>query len=120
MSEQASANGNRLDRIERALESLIQTSAGLARQFDAGLELLGGLAAQQQRQGEALAGVHEEHARFRADLREMLAAQVLMADIQRQADARIVQLAEAQQHTEERLNALIAVVDEVVRKRPQA
>ncbi len=39
-----------------------------------------------------------------------------LADAQQQADRRITELAEAQRHTEENLNALIKIVDEWIRR----
>ena len=122
-------NGDRLDRIERALEGLAQSDARLARRVETLLDMQGDASARQQRHNDAIAPIHEEHARFRTDLRELLTAQVFLTDNQRQADAKLKQfgeetdrrlreLAEAQQHTDANLNALIAVVDDIVRKRP--
>jgi hypothetical protein len=45
------------------------------------------------------------------DFRRLLRAQVVMADSMRE-------LADAQRNTEAKLNALIAIVDDIVRKRP--
>ena len=85
----ASPNGSaRLDRIERALELLI-----------------------------------DDHEQFRIEHKHLLTAQVVLTDrLDRFIEAtkeRFLELAEAQKHTDGRLNALITVVDGVVRKRPQ-
>jgi len=53
----------------------------------------------------------EEHLEFRRDLKQLLTAQVLMTES-------LTQLAEAQKHTDDRMNALITVVDGVIRNRP--
>ncbi len=52
----------------------------------------------------------EEHNRFAQEHRQLLAAQVVLTD-------RVNPLAEAQKHTDERLNALIRIVDEIIQKR---
>lgn len=65
---------------------------------------------------EALAQDHrvlvDEHMVFRQDLTQLLTAQVLLTD-------RMNQLTEAQRHTDERLNALITIVDGIIRRPPQ-
>ena len=53
----------------------------------------------------------DEHAVFQEEHKQLLKAQVVLTD-------RVDKLAEAQQHTEQRLSALIDVVDGIVRKRP--
>jgi hypothetical protein len=60
----------------------------------------------------------DDHVQFREEHKGLLTAQVLLTDEMRK-------LAESQRltdehlrHTDERLNALIAVVDDIVRKRP--
>jgi hypothetical protein len=64
----------------------------------------------------------DDHVQFREEHKRLLTAQVLLTDEMRK-------LAESQRlteehlkaliaHTDERLNALIAVVDDIVRKRP--
>jgi hypothetical protein len=52
-----------------------------------------------------------EHIYFADEHKKLLTAQVVLTD-------RMTELAEAQKHTDSRLNALINVVDDVVRKRP--
>lgn len=52
------------------------------------------------------------------EFRRLLRAQVVMADSMRELADSQRSLAAAQRNTEERLNALISIVDEIVRKRP--
>jgi hypothetical protein len=59
----------------------------------------------------SLERMQQRHEEMQLDLKQLLTAQVILTD-------RVDRLAEAQIHTEERLNALIAVVDDIVRKRP--
>jgi hypothetical protein len=51
----------------------------------------------------------QDHLAFRDDLRQLLTAQVMLTD-------RVDKLAENAQHTDDRMNALIAVVDGIVRR----
>jgi seryl-tRNA synthetase len=85
----------------------------------------------------------DDHLRFSDDLKQLLTAQVLLTDAQRRTEENVqkiaaaqkeltealaaaqkdlrkelAELAEAQKHTDERLNALINVVDDLVRNRP--
>ncbi len=50
----------------------------------------------------------------------LLKAQVLMADHMERLTAKVETLAEVQKYTGDRMNALIGVVDDLVRRRPQA
>ena len=78
------SNGtSRLDRIERALELLI-----------------------------------DDHVQFREEHKLLLTAQVVLTDRVDRLAQTVHELSQAQKHTDERLNALIAVVDDLVRKRP--
>jgi division protein CdvB (Snf7/Vps24/ESCRT-III family) len=87
----------RLDRVEAILETLGQRQAEFAEEL------------------KDLKGVTQVLVTTQADLeaehRRLLVAQVVMVDS-------VQQLAEAQRHTDERLNALIAVVDGMVRRPP--
>jgi len=47
----------------------------------------------------------------------LLRAQVVMADHMNQIDVTLKQLAEAQRHTDQRMDALILTVDEIIRGR---
>jgi hypothetical protein len=71
----------RLERIERALEMLIN-----------------------------------DHVQFREEHKTLLSAQVVLTDNMAKLAIAQKELAEAQKHTDERLNALIEIVDGVVRK----
>ncbi len=87
-------NGSRMDRFERGLEHLLKAQATHEARAAARFEEL-------------------ERARqeFGSDLSQLLKAQVLLTDSQRS-------LIEAQRQTDERLDALIQVVDPIIRKRP--
>ena len=52
------------------------------------------------------------------DLKIALRSQVVFGEALEKLTARIQDLAEAQKHTDERLNALISVVDGIVRRLP--
>jgi hypothetical protein len=64
----------------------------------------------------------EDHVQFREEHKLLLSAQVLLTErVDKLAvtlDTAIKELSAAQRHTDERLNALIAVVDHLVRHRP--
>ena len=67
----------------------------------------------------------DDHLKFSDEHKKLLTAQVLLAEMQQRAEKRMEQLdlkmaelAEAQKNTAERLNALIAVVDDLVRRNP--
>jgi hypothetical protein len=53
----------------------------------------------------------EDHVRFSDEHKRLLTAQVLLTE-------KVTQLADAQKHTDDRLNALITIVDGVIRQRP--
>jgi len=60
----------------------------------------------------------DDHVKFQDEHKQLLIAQVVLTDrVDKNAKA-IAELAEAQKHTDERLNALIAVVDDWIRKSP--
>jgi len=64
----------------------------------------------------------EDHVQCREEHKQLLTAQVVLTDrldlfIKETAEAH-KRLTEAQKHTDERLNALITIVDGVIRKRP--
>jgi hypothetical protein len=71
----------------------------------------------------------QEHIEFAEEHKKLLTAQVVLNDqlqeisrLQKATDARLAEssarLAESQKHTDERLNALIAIVDGLISKRP--
>jgi hypothetical protein len=67
----------------------------------------------------------EDHVQFREEHKQLLTAQVVLTDRVDKLAIRldsaigaIQDLTAAQRHTDERLNALISVVDDIVRRRP--
>lgn len=62
---------------------------------------------------ELLIGDHEL---FRQEHKQLLAAQVVLTDRLDKLTVRVDKLAEMGQHTDERLNALITIVDGLIRK----
>jgi hypothetical protein len=64
----------------------------------------------------------EYHVQFRDEHKHLLAAQVVLTDrVDKLAvtlDTAIKDLSASQRHTDDRLSALIAVVDDIVRRRP--
>jgi hypothetical protein len=74
----------------------------------------------------------DDHLKFSDEHKRLLTAQVLLTETQqrterrvgdlveaqKQLDLKMAELAEAQKDTAERLNALIAVVDDLVRRNP--
>jgi len=64
----------------------------------------------------------EDHVKFQEEHKLLLTAQIVLTDrvdrLAQTVDTAVRELSEAQKHTDERLNALIAVVDDLVRKRP--
>jgi hypothetical protein len=68
----------------------------------------------------------DDHLKFSDEHKKLLTAQVVLAEMQQRAEKRMEQLdlkmaelAEVQKDTAERLNALIAVVDDLVRRNPE-
>ena len=57
----------------------------------------------------------EDHAKFREEHKLLLTAQVVLTD---RLDRFIKETAEAGKHTDERLNALISIVDGIIRRQP--
>lgn len=57
----------------------------------------------------------EDHVQFREEHKQLLTAQIILTD---RLDRFITVTEEAGKHTDERLNALITVVDGVIRKFP--
>jgi len=64
----------------------------------------------------------EDHVRFGNEHKQLLTAQLLLTNridkLVGTLDTAIKELSASQRHTDERLNALIAVVDELIRRRP--
>jgi len=62
-----------------------------------------------------LAHQSEGHDKFQLEHKQLLTAQVVLTD---RLDRFIKETAEAGKHTDERLNALITIVDGIIRKQP--
>jgi hypothetical protein len=60
-----------------------------------------------------------DHLTFSDEHKKLLTAQVVLTDRLDKLAVSVVELREAQKHTDERLNALIAVVDGLVRNPPK-
>jgi hypothetical protein len=58
------------------------------------------------------------HLEFEEEYKRLLIAQVVLTDRIDRLTQRMDQMAEFQKHSDERLDALIAVVDEIIRRRP--
>jgi hypothetical protein len=58
------------------------------------------------------------HLEFEEEHKRLLIAQVVLTDRMNKLDLRLDRMAEFQKHSDERLDALIAIVDEVIRHRP--
>ena len=122
-----SSNGeSRLDRIERMLEfvsnDIVRMQAAQSKRDEENAEAFKQLQAGQRKTGENLQRFaeefHEQHQNFLQEHQLLLKAQVVLTDRVDRNAVSIQELREAQKHTDERLNALIAVVDGVVRRPP--
>jgi hypothetical protein len=60
----------------------------------------------------------EEHMKFTQEHKQLLTAQVILTDRLDQLTVTVRELAEAQRHTDDRLNALIHIVDDWIRRTP--
>jgi uncharacterized protein (DUF3084 family) len=129
-----STNGHgesRLDRMERLMELLIQDQLafrGEHRQFRDDLELLiqDHLASRGEHRQvrNDLELVIQDHLAFRDEFRDehrkLLTAQVVLTDRVDKLGQRVDKLVENSQRSDDRMDALIAVVDGVVRRPPPA
>jgi peptidoglycan hydrolase CwlO-like protein len=61
----------------------------------------------------------QEHIAFSEEHKKLLTAQVVLNDQLQSLSALQKDLAQSQKHTDERMNALITVVDDLIRKRLQ-
>jgi len=61
----------------------------------------------------------QEHISFAGEHKKLLTGQVVLNDQLQSLSALQKDLAESQKHTDDRMNALIGVVDDLIRKRPQ-
>ena len=88
-----STNGHgesRLDRMEKLMELLIQDHLAF----------------------------RDDHRQFRDDLRQLLTAQGVLTDRVDKLAVSVQELRESQKDSDERMDALIAVVDGIVRRQP--
>jgi hypothetical protein len=116
------ANGNkkkdRLDRIETALEALANEHQQLLKAqvliHDAVLKL----AEAQTASSKHLTQLTEWHAELAESQAELARAQARSADAQSLTDRKMAELFETQKHTDERMAALIAIVDDLIRRQP--
>jgi len=60
----------------------------------------------------------EDHVKFQEEHKQLLTAQVLLTDRLDRLAQTVKDLTVSQKSTDERLNALINIVDDIVRKRP--
>jgi hypothetical protein len=60
----------------------------------------------------------QDHLAFRDDLRQLLTAQVVLTERVDKLAASVQELRESQKGTDEKMNALIGVVDDIVRRSP--
>ncbi len=67
----------------------------------------------------------DDHLKFSDEHNRLLTAQVVLTQTQQRTelsiqrlDAKMAELADAQKHTDERMDALIAVVDDFIRRQP--
>jgi len=60
----------------------------------------------------------DEHMKFTQEHKQLLTAQVILTDRLDRLTVTVRELAEAQRHTDDRLNALIHVVDDWIRRTP--
>ena len=58
------------------------------------------------------------HIEFEREHQRLLTAQVVLTDRLDRLTIQVSELRESQKHTDERMNALITVVDDIVRRRP--
>jgi len=128
--QQQQSNGDRMDRFERGLEHLLEAQVR-----------------HETRSAARFERIERGQVEFRTDLAQLLKAQVLITDAQRKVtdaqrevidvqrevtdsqgkltdshrvlDEKLAALAEAQRETTEKLNALIALVDGLVKRPPQ-
>jgi hypothetical protein len=66
--------------------------------------------------------VVEDHVRFQEEHKQLLTAQIVLTDRVDKLTQGVLELRESQKesqkHTDERLNALITIVDDLIRRRP--
>jgi len=132
MSDQPPVNGSRLDRIENAIAHLVETQAHQEMRLDRFMQALERIERNQQqlltaqvlltdaqrKTEEKLGLLADSHLRLVENQQRQETEQRRLAQTQQDIAEALQRLAETQQHTEERLNALIQIVDELIRRRP--
>ncbi len=145
MNERNGKNG-RLDRIEAGLERLLRSQAAaqrehkelrhqhkeLRRQHKEFIRSMAELRGDQRALVRSQVHLLNSQANVVRDTKALLTAQVVLTDMHGQLEraheqfvaevgARFAEVAEAQKHTDERVNALINVVDSLIRgQRPES
>ena len=108
----------RFERIERTIEFLAQSQAradASQARFEANQAIFDVKMAHLHTDVETLVRVQEGH---QVLVEMLLESQRKTEESQRKTDERMRELAEQTKHTDERLNALIKVVDGIITKRP--
>ncbi len=132
MAEPQQGDGTRLDRIEKAILRLIETQSNQEARLDRLTQDCHQLLTAQifltdaQRKAEEKIGMLADFQTRLADFQTRLAdfqtrladSQAQLSESQQRFEATYQRLVETQQHTDERLNALIQIVDEIIRRRP--
>src|ERR1700693_2160878 len=114
----ADPNGaGRLDRIEGALESLTTRGDSLTTDVQSLSATVASVLTGMGSLNTSIASITEVTRLIAGQLNDLAEKQVETEERFAEAGDKISELAEAQQHTDERLNALIATVDDLVRRR---
>src|SRR5437016_337414 len=100
----------RLEALTERHEALTMTVELLSRNQEA-------MQATQAAMQAAQADIHNSHAELQQDMKTLLRSQVLMSEGIEKLATRITELADVQRHTDERMDALILTVDQIVRGR---
>ncbi len=72
--------------------------------------------ARQEAMQIAQADIHSRHLEMQQDIQILLRSQVLMSEGLEKLATRMTELAEAQRHTDQRMDALILTVDQIIRR----
>jgi chromosome segregation ATPase len=118
MSDQPPVNGSRLDRIENAIAHLVETQAHQEMRLDRFMQALERIERNQQQLLTAQVLLTDAQRKTEEKLGLLADSHLRLVENQQRLEAVQQRLAETQQHTEERLNALIQIVDELIRRRP--
>jgi len=103
--------------VDERIEALIARHEALTERHQAltmNVQLMQGAQAAMQ---AAQADIHYNHDEMQKELNMMLRSQVLMSESLKKLTHRMTELVETQRHTDQRMDALILTVDEVIRGR---